>query len=127
MEQSAVLFFDGECAFCTFWVRTVLRWERTPDLKFCSSASKSATILLSTEQRQKLTKTILLQFQGNWSEKSTAALLVLQRFRWFGFLGYLGFYVPLPFRDAIYDFIAKHRHRLLRGRCELPRDPSRFL
>ncbi len=126
MEVSPVLFFDGECAFCSFWVSVVLKWEKTPDLMFCSSTSKNLKSFLTDPQIQSLNHTILLQTQGCFVHKSTAALRVLQRFRWFWPLGYLGFAFPLPLRDAVYDFIAKRRHRLFKGKCVLP-DTRRFL
>jgi predicted DCC family thiol-disulfide oxidoreductase YuxK len=43
----------------------------------------------------------------------------------------LGYLVPRPLRDAVYDFIARHRHHLTRGaeQCYLPPPPvrARFL
>jgi predicted DCC family thiol-disulfide oxidoreductase YuxK len=37
-------------------------------------------------------------------------------------LGVLGWIVPRPVRDAVYDFIARHRHRLVPGaeQCYVP-------
>ena len=64
--------------------------------------------------------------------KSTAALRVL---RYLGgvwrALGVLGAIVPRFIRDAVYDLIARHRHRLIRGApmCVIPEpvERARFL
>lgn len=126
MKQNPVLFFDGECAFCSFWVRTVLRWEKSPELLFCSSTSKNLKSFLTEEQIRKLQHTVLLKKEGRFSEKSTAALEVLQQFRWFWPFGHLGLLFPLALRDFVYDAIALRRHYFMQGQCALP-DEHRFL
>lgn len=127
MKSNPILFFDGDCAFCTFWVRVVLRWEKSPELHFCASTSKNLKSFLTDEQIETLKHTILLKTEGHFSQKSTAALQVVQHLRWFWPLGHLGLAFPLPLRDFVYEFVALRRHYLMKGECVLPDDSRRFL
>jgi predicted DCC family thiol-disulfide oxidoreductase YuxK len=53
-------------------------------------------------------------------ERSTAALKVINHFKWNWKWLKIGHIFPRFIRDKVYDFIAKRRHRLSKGFCALP-------
>lgn len=125
--EGPVLFFDGDCSFCSRWIDFVLRWEKVPRLRFCASQSAPAKSLLSTEELALTPHTILLRQDGKTYLRSDAVLLVLRQLRWLFPMGYLGALVPRVPRDWLYDLVARNRHSLGPAECALSRDPKRFL
>lgn len=125
--KGPIIFFDGECTFCSFWVNFVLRWEKSQVLSFCASQSPKAREWL-TEADMKLTPfTVLLLENGRLYQRSTAVLHVFRYLRVFWPLGYLGYLVPRFFRDILYNLVATNRQKLAPKECPLPTDRSRFL
>lgn len=138
-DASALLLYDGTCGFCAESVQFVLRHDlRRRTLRFSSLQGPTAgeirarhpeldvvDSMIWFEPRDGANPEILLT-------KSSAALRVL---RYLGGiwnpLGVLATIVPRVARDAVYDLVARHRHRLVRGgpACVVPRpeERSRFL
>jgi len=77
---------------------------------------------------------VITDYRGGHPElhrRSGAALVVAEALGWPWRLAALGRVLPRPWRDAVYDVVARHRHRIL-GRadaCVIPRpgDRDRFL
>lgn len=124
---SPIIFFDGECSFCSFWVNLVLRWEKSPQLRFCASQSPRAREYLTEADIQLTTHTVLLLENGKLYRRSSAVLRILRRLRWFWIFGYLGYVIPESLRNVFYDFVARHRQQLSPDQCAINRDPTRFL
>lgn len=136
MADGPVLLYDGQCGFCSGIVQWLLRHDPHGSLRF---APLEGTLGGAIRLRHPgATADSLL-----WFEPATAAaperLLVrsdaaLRVARYLGGgwrLAALLAIIPRPLRDAGYDLVARHRHRLAGGadRC-LPPTPAqraRFL
>ncbi|MEQ8831182.1 MAG: DCC1-like thiol-disulfide oxidoreductase family protein [Alphaproteobacteria bacterium] len=122
-----ILLFDGDCVLCSRWVRFILTWERSPEIRFVAAQSAAGQAFLSEHGLP------LSDWTTNYflepgpagpvlHEKSGAALAVLRRMRapvrWLAALEIL----PRPARDWFYDRVARNRYawfgRL--DRCALP-------
>ena len=127
MRPKPLLVFDGDCAFCTTWVRRLERWlvrfpEAQPwqwlDLDEFGLSSDDVTRyvwLLVGERR----------FRGH---AAFAALLRMQRSRPLRVVGQVLVTPPFSWAAALgYRLIARFRHRLPGGTaaCALPRAESR--
>ncbi|MFZ1501772.1 MAG: DCC1-like thiol-disulfide oxidoreductase family protein, partial [Nitrospira sp.] len=55
--------------------------------------------------------------------KSTAALRIVRHLSGFWPLFYLGLLIPRPLRDALYDYVARHRYEWM-GNTDACRPPS---
>lgn len=118
-----VLLFDGVCNLCHGWVRFVLRYERRPDLRFCTLQSEGGAQFLtrhgiSTDYRGSL----VLVEGGSVLLKSDAALRVASYLKWPWSWGRAAVIFPRCLRDRAYDVIARNRYRWF-GRhdvCPLP-------
>lgn len=122
MSESPVILFDGTCVLCNRWVRFVI--ARDPEARFRFAALQSdAGRRMLAETTEAVTATsaggatswpdsILLLEEGRVWMRSDAALRIARQLcgpsRWMAApVGLL----PRPLRDALYDFVARHRYR----------------
>ena len=128
-----VLLYDGTCGFCARSVQFVLRHERPGGtLRFARLEGSLGTELRSRHPELAAIDSVL------WYEPATASsperLLwrsrgALRVARYLGgawaLLSSLGTLVPRPIRDAVYDWIARHRHALAADACLVPTPDQR--
>lgn len=76
-------------------------------------------------------KTVVLLTENKAHLKSTAALNIFKKLGGFWSLLYIFIIVPRIIRDAVYDFIARHRYKWFgkRNQCYLPsaEERNRFI
>lgn len=129
-DRSALLLYDGSCGFCARSVQFVLRHESANrSLRFASLESDvGAEIRAKHPELDSIDSVIWVDPNGTLLVKSRAALRVLSYLGgiWRG-LAAVGRIVPLFVRDAVYDFIARHRHQIIRAdpSCLLPTPEQR--
>ena len=123
-----MLLYDGTCGFCARSVQFVLRHERPGGtLRFARLEGPLGTALRSRHPALATIDSVL------WYEPPTVSsperLLwrsrgALRAARYLGgiwaLLASLGTLVPRPLRDAVYDWIARHRRELAADACLLP-------
>jgi predicted DCC family thiol-disulfide oxidoreductase YuxK len=138
-DSAALLLYDGTCGFCAESVQFVLRHDRRRQtLRFSSLQGPTAAEIRARHPELDAVDSVIWfePADGTHPEtlltKSSAALRVL---RYLGGvwrpLGALAAIVPRTIRDAVYDLIARHRHRLVRAgpACVIPtpEERNRFL
>lgn len=122
-----VLFFDGDCGFCSRSIRRLCRWDRNGHLHYASLQGKLAAQhqLQSYLEGDEASMVLLNEEDGSILTQSDG---VLQIFRILGgvwrLLLILG-YLPKPWRDRSYRYLARNRHRLGAKNaevCEMPEE-----
>jgi predicted DCC family thiol-disulfide oxidoreductase YuxK len=132
-----ILLYDGTCGFCAASVRLVLRHDRRHTLRFASLQGEYGTAVRSRHGELDRVDSIVWVDPDSEGGKeavavrSEAALRVARYLGGWWTLGLAGWVIPRPIRDALYDLIARNRHKLVGGgaSCLLP-DPEvrqRFL
>ncbi|MFT3991081.1 MAG: DCC1-like thiol-disulfide oxidoreductase family protein [Luteolibacter sp.] len=122
--MSWVLFFDGDCAFCSKSVRQAHRWDKRRQLFFSPLQGKLSHELGFSENAalEGGTLVVLRESDGKaftrcdaWIEIARALggpwkLLTVTRF------------IPKFLRDWVYNLVANNRHRFVKKSetCELP-------
>ena len=122
-----VLFFDGDCAFCSKSVRQVVRFDKHARVSFAPLQGKLAAEMGFTHHAAAADGTMVLlrETDGQVFTRS-AALIELAHalgggWRIFTFARF----IPKPVRDWVYRWVADHRY-LFMGKseaCSLP-DPE---
>lgn len=128
MGPGPVLLYDGQCDFCSSTIQWILRHDPHGSLRFAPlegalggairvrhPAAANADSLLWFEPARDDTPEQL-------RTRSDAALHVARYLGGVWRLGLILAIIPRPLRDAAYDLIATHRHRLARGgpQCVMP-------
>ncbi len=123
--NGAVLFFDGECGFCSRIVNRVARWDKAGVVQFAPLKGSTAKALLDKSQTQNADTVVLWSHGLTW-ERSTAMIkTMLVSGGFWGLCGSLLSLCPQSWRDAVYNMIASNRKSL--GQCALNLDSARLL
>src|SRR5262245_11237584 len=119
----AVLFFDGVCNLCNGAVNFLIDRDRRSVLRFAPLQGTTFAALRERHPDLGRIDSLVLQDQDGIHVRSTAALRILRHLGlpW-SLLGRLGFLVPRPLRDWVYDRVARSRYRWFgrRDACRLP-------
>jgi len=125
--MSWVFFFDGDCAFCSQSVQTVLRLDRERRISFAPlqgafAAEKGFTKYASAGNG---TMVLLRESDGQVFLRSDALIELARALGGSWWIFTIARFVPKPWRDWIYGRVAANRHRLIgkSDHCSLP-DPE---
>ncbi len=120
-DEKHIVLFDGECNFCSFWVKYVIKRDQKDAFRFSSLQSKKGAELLRQHNLKLDLSTVVLIGNGNAKTKSTAALTIFYLLGGFVSLGVIFLVVPKFIRDIIYDWVAKNRKKFLKNEsCIFP-------
>jgi len=131
-KHERIIVFDGICNWCNFWVNFSIARDPHGKFKFGTLQSQSARQILQALQLSSDNfQTFLLLERTRIFTKSTAALRIARQLSGLWPLLYLFIVVPRPFRDAVYDFVARHRYQWMGKsdtcRVPTPSDRTRFV
>ena|SRR5436190_3363963 len=122
-----VLLYDGECGMCAEGVQRVLRHDHHGTLRFAPLQGAFASAVKARHPELGLVDSMIwVEPTGDGKEElfvRSAAGLRIARYLgglWNIFL--VAHAVPRSWRDAVYDFVARHRHHWTgtRDRCLVP-------
>ncbi len=122
-SDNLIILFDGVCNLCNATVHFVIRHEKQRFFLFASLQSAYGRRLL---RRYDLTNrkvdSIVLLKRNKAYIKSDAILQIIRRFSFPWSVLTLLRFLPLSFRDSVYDFIARNRYRWFgkKKSCPLP-------
>ena len=122
-----ILFFDGDCAFCSAGVRRAMKFDKHCRLKFSPLQGKLAEEKGFTKFSDEADGTMVLMREedGRVFLRSDAAIELARVFggAWLIFL--LALLIPRFIRDAAYKWVARNRYLFSRKKdfCVLP-DPE---
>jgi predicted DCC family thiol-disulfide oxidoreductase YuxK len=119
---SAVILFDGTCAFCERSVRFIAARDGG-HFKFGASQNPAGQALLAQlGTTREAAKSLILIEDGQLFLRSTAVLRVAGRLSAPWRFARMFLMVPLPIRDGVYRIVAAVRHRIAgsSNACEIP-------
>jgi predicted DCC family thiol-disulfide oxidoreductase YuxK len=133
--QPTVLLYDGTCGFCARNIQFVLHRERgRRTLHFASLQSRVGEEVRARHPEFAAVDSVIWLEPADGARpervlvRSAAVLSVLTYLGGFwAVLAKVGALVPRALRDAIYDFVARHRHQFIRAdpSCLLPTPEQR--
>jgi predicted DCC family thiol-disulfide oxidoreductase YuxK len=122
-----VLLYDGVCGFCNKTVQLLLDADQRRTLKFAALQSAfGQRILARHPELANVDSVVYVENPATAEERvfarSGAALKVVSYLGGFWRVFLAGYVVPRPWRDALYDLIARHRYRFFgkHDACLLP-------
>lgn len=117
-RHKPILLFDGHCNFCNSTVQFVAKHEKKSRLYFTSLQSSAGRELLEHYQIDPAKTDSLVFIENNKAYvKSAAALRITKYMKGFYPILTVFLIVPAFIRNAVYDYIARHRYKWF-GRSE---------
>ncbi|XP_008793829.1 uncharacterized protein YuxK [Phoenix dactylifera] len=111
--QPRVVIYDGVCHLCHRGVKWVIKVDKYEKIKFCCLQSKAAEPYLrlcGVDREDVLRRFLFIEGPEAYYEGSTASLKVASYLPFpYSVLSSL-LIIPAPLRDAVYDYVAKHRY-----------------
>ena len=122
-ENSHVILFDGVCNLCNGAVNFIIERDKKDLFTFSALQSNAGQAILKKLDLSTTDFDTFILLEGSqFFVKSTAALRVLKGLGGFWRLFYLFIFLPVPFRDMIYNFISRNRYKFFgtRNSCMMP-------
>ena len=118
VPHGPVLLYDGTCGFCADSVQLVLRHDRAGTLRFAALQGEAGRgIRAAHPELDGVDSMVWFEprpdgARGRVFTRSAAAIRVARYLGGWWSLARLAAAIPGPVRDAGYDLVALHRHRL---------------
>jgi predicted DCC family thiol-disulfide oxidoreductase YuxK len=126
-----LIYYDGLCGLCDRFVQFVLRRDRAARYRFAPLQGSTAQGRVPATLDPRASETVILEEEDRFRVRSDAALAILSGLGGAWRLTALLRVIPRPVRDAVYDVVARNRHRWFgrRAECRVPQphERDRFL
>jgi predicted DCC family thiol-disulfide oxidoreductase YuxK len=122
--KSLIIFYDGPCVLCNYWIQKLCQWDKENHFKFTSLDSKFAIDFFSKNPSPILKKDAIISwdFEKGYHAEAEAVFRILTSLK--GFFNFFLIFNLLPksLTNSIYRFIAKNRYRWFgkHAKCPLP-------
>lgn len=123
MQEYPIVFFDGVCNFCNYWVNFAIRRDPGKKLRFSPLQGETAKQVLSPFgiNLTSLSSVILVEHHRVYTQ-SSAAIRICKHLKgaWKIFYGLM--IIPKFIRDPLYNLIARNRYRWFgkKDSCMIP-------
>ncbi len=121
-ENKHIVFFDGDCGVCNFWVQWILERDKKDQFMFASLQSDFGQQFLSERGLEtSVFNTMYLWKPGRYYLiKSRAVLEIANLLGGVYKLSFVGKILPASLSDKVYDVISRNRMKLANQKCYLP-------
>lgn len=121
-DNKYIVFFDGDCGVCNFWVQWILERDKKDRFLFASLQSEAGQQFLTKEKLSttQFNTLYLLQPDAKYLLKSRAVLKIATLIGGaYSLLG-LGRLMPRFVSDYLYDKVSENRMKISSQKCFLP-------
>lgn len=117
-----LILFDGECHICDGFAQFILNRDKENQFLFTSLQSEAGEFIQKNYRVPENIDSVLFIDGDKVYIKSDAALNILQKLTFPWKMLIAGKILPYFIRDALYDFIARNRHKWFgkKQTCRLP-------
>ncbi len=121
-KDKHIVFFDGECGVCNFWVQWILERDKKDQFMFASLQSEFGQKFLSERGLETKQFNTMYLWKPNfyYLVKSRAVLKIADLLGGIYKLSALAKLMPPFFSDKVYNKISENRMKLSAQKCFLP-------
>ncbi|MGY2610619.1 thiol-disulfide oxidoreductase DCC family protein [Bacillus pretiosus] len=125
-----LVIYDGECLFCSKYIRKLLKWDHKKKINFTSLQGRTHQELANKRLVNPNIDSIIFIKNEKTFYKSSAIIEILKTIHPLGVLCNFMYIVPKFIRDSMYDSFAKRRYSISKDtHCPLmpPEYRDRFI
>ncbi|ANF51414.1 thiol-disulfide oxidoreductase [Chryseobacterium glaciei] len=121
-QNKQIVFFDGECGVCNFWVQWILERDKNDQFMFASLQSDFGQSFLSERGLETKVFNTMYLWKPNqyYLIKSKAVLQIASILGGIYKLSAIGKIFPTFLSDSVYDMVSRNRMKLANQKCYLP-------
>ncbi|WP_300690925.1 DCC1-like thiol-disulfide oxidoreductase family protein [Chryseobacterium sp.] len=121
-QDKHIVFFDGDCGVCNFWVQWILERDKKDKFMFASLQSDFGQQFLGDRGLEtKVFNTLYLWKPKQYYHiKSRAVLEIANVLGGIYKLSVIGKILPKSLSDKMYDIVSRNRMKLANQKCYLP-------
>ena len=110
--KSLIVFYDGPCILCNYWIRRLCQWDKNDNLKFTSLDSNFAINFFKKNPSTIHEKDAIItwDYQKGYKAESEAVFRILIYLKGFFSIFLIFSILPKSFTNFIYRLIAKKRY-----------------
>jgi len=126
-QNKHIVFFDGDCGVCNFWVQWILERDKKDQFMFASLQSEFGQEFLSERGLNTKVFNTMYLWKPNkyYLEKSAAVLKIADLLGGIYKLSAIGKIIPKILSNKIYDKVSENRMKLANQKCYLPTPEER--
>ncbi|GEN66893.1 MULTISPECIES: thiol-disulfide oxidoreductase DCC family protein [Chryseobacterium] len=121
-KNKYIVFFDGDCGVCNFWVQWILERDKKDRFMFASLQSDFGQQFLSERglETKDFNTMYLWKPEQYYLIKSRAVLKIADLLGGIYKLSAVGKLMPAFLSDKVYNMISRNRMKLANQKCYLP-------
>ncbi|KFF10119.1 thiol-disulfide oxidoreductase [Chryseobacterium soli] len=121
-KDKYIVFFDGDCGVCNFWVQWILERDKKDYFMFASLQSDFGQKFLSERglETKEFNTMYLWKPKEYYLIKSRAILQIASLLGGIYKLSGIGKLLPVFLSDKAYDVVSRNRMKLANQKCFLP-------
>ena len=121
-KNKHIVFFDGKCGVCNFWVQWIIEKDKSDEFLFASLQSNFGQKFLLERglDTENLDTIYLWKPEFYYLTKSAAIIKISSLLGGIYQISTLGKLLPKTISDSLYDIVAKNRMKLANQKCYLP-------
>ncbi|MBL3548119.1 MULTISPECIES: thiol-disulfide oxidoreductase DCC family protein [Chryseobacterium] len=121
-KNKYIVFFDGDCGVCNFWVQWILERDKKDRFMFASLQSDFGQQFLSERglETKDFNTMYLWKPEQYYLIKSRAVLKIADLLGGIYKLSAIGKLMPAFLSDKVYNMISRNRMKLANQKCYLP-------
>lgn len=127
INSKHIVFFDGDCGFCNFWIQWILENDKKDVFLFASLQSRFGQDFLKERglNIEKFDTIYLWKPDDFYLEKSQAIFRIASLLGGVYKIALLGKLIPSFLGDFFYDIVSKNRMKITAQKCFLPNKKQR--
>lgn len=111
-SESHLIIFDGNCNFCNYWVRFIIKHDPKGKFMFATNQGETGKNIIHQYQlHTENIETIIFISNGKLFQKSTAVIKIATQLKGWPSLTRILIIIPRFIRDFIYTILAKNRYK----------------
>ena len=128
MNEPIIVFFDGPCVLCNYWVKKLCAWDKNDRFRFTSLESPYAQNFFKKRGYSILDIDSIITWDSekNFKVESEAVFRIIYFLGGFWRLFFIFNTLPSAFKNYLYRYIAKNRYNFFGKYDKCPVPEKRF-